>query len=368
MKPRVGFALEQALGHVAYSMSLKRALATRSDFDAVWMDIPYTPGLFGRIPVVGKNWTLRGSARAWRAIRRADRIKPLDALFIHTQTIGLLSGGLMSRIPTMLSLDATPRNYDELAAWYGDKVHSAPVERAKLLAHRSVMRKARSFTTWSEWAKASLVSDYGADPGAVTVLHPGTTLSNFPDPKTRGPRRPGPARLLFVGGDFPRKGGDLLLDVFRRHLSRSCELHLVTGAEIEPGGGVHVYRGVKPHSPELLRLYADADVFVLPTRGDCLAVVLGEAMASSLPIVTTRVGAHAEAVVEGESGFVIDVDDAEALRDRIDRLAADPELARKMGQRSRELWEQRFDMDKNANRIADLLLEMCSRSPARERA
>ena len=364
MKPRIGFALEQALGHVAYGMSLKRALAARSDFDAVWMDIPFTPGLFGHIPVIGKNWTVRGSARAWRAIARAHRIKPLDALFIHTQTIGLLSGGLMSKIPTMLSLDATPRNYDELAAWYGDKVHSAPVERAKLLVHRTVMRRARCFTTWSEWAKASLVADYGADPALITVLHPGTTLSNFPDPKTRGPRRPGPTRLLFVGGDFLRKGGDMLLDVFRRHLSASCELHLVTSAEVEPGGGVHVYRGVKPHAPELLRLYADSDVFVLPTRGDCLAVVLGEAMASSLPIVTTRVGAHAEAVVEGESGFVIDVDDADALRDRLERLARDPELARKMGRRSREVGEQRFDMDRNANRIADLLLAMC---PAAER-
>jgi glycosyltransferase involved in cell wall biosynthesis len=363
MKPRIGFVLEQALGHVAYGMSLRRALSQRTDIESVWIEIPYDLGPFERLRAIGSNWTFRGSLRASRAIARAQQAKPFDALFIHTQTIGLFSGLHMRRIPTLLSLDATPLNYDELAHWYGDRVHPALLEKAKLLAHRAVMRQARWFTTWSEWAKNSLAKDYLVDRRRVTVLPPGTVLSNFPDPKTSGPRKPGPLRLLFVGGDFKRKGGDLLLEAFRSQLRSSCELHLVTGADVTPGDGVHVYKGVKPHSPELLRLYAEADVFVLPTRGDCLAVVLGEAMASRLPIITTRVGAHAEAVEEGRSGFVLEVDDVAGLCDRVQRFAADPELAARMGRRSRELGEERFDMAKNANRIADLLVQL-AREPA----
>jgi glycosyltransferase involved in cell wall biosynthesis len=81
-------------------------------------------------------------------------------------------------------------------------------------------------------------------------------------------------------------------------------------------------------------------------------------MASSLPIITTRVGAHAEAVEDGESGFLLDVDDGPALRERIERLANDPALSARMGRRSRQIGEERFDMDKNANRIADLLIEL----------
>src|SRR5690606_9003297 len=124
-----------------------------------------------------------------------------------------------------------------------------------------------------------------------------------------------------------------------------------------------VHRGLRPHSPELLRLYREADVFVLPTRADCLAVVLGEAMASELPIITTRVGAHAEAVEDGESGFLLDKDDAEGLRERIERLVYEPELVRRMGRRSREIGEARFDMQKNAHRIADLLVRLAGRAP-----
>jgi len=358
MTIRIGFVLEQALGHVAYGMSIKHALAHRTDIECEWLEIPFDVGQFKWLSKVGQNWTLRGSARAFQAIRQAHQRKPFDALFLHTQTISLFSAPFMRKIPTMLSLDATPMNYDELAGHYGDAVHAPPVERAKLAAHRAVMKNARWFTVWSEWAKRSLVKDYLVDADRITILHPGTTLSNFPDPASRGPRKPGPLRLLFVGGDFKRKGGDLLLDVFTKHLSHSCELHLVTGPDIPAQERVHVYRGVKPHSPQLLQLYADADVFVLPTRGDCLAVVLGEAMASSLPIITTRVGAHAEAVEDGVSGYVLDVDDARGLRERLETLAKDPEQAARMGRRSREIGSERFDMQRNANRIADLLVEI----------
>jgi glycosyltransferase involved in cell wall biosynthesis len=358
MKPRVGFVLEQALGHVAYGMSLRRALSTRNDIECEWIDVSFSEGGLGRVPLLGKSYALRGNVRARLGIARAQRRRPLDALFIHTSMVGLLSLDYIRRIPTMLSLDATPLNYDELAAWYGHKTQNAVVERGKLMVHRAVMARARTITTWSEWAKASLVEHYGVAADRVVVIPPGTTLENFPDPSTRGTRRPGPMRILFVGGDFERKGGDLLLDVFRKYLRATCQLHLVTNATVPSGDGVWSYRGVKPHSRELLALYADADVFAFPTRADCFGVVLSEAMASSLPIVTTRVAAIPEAVQDGESGFVIESGDAAALRDRLERLADSPDLRERMGRCSRRVGEERFDMNKNANQIAEILLEL----------
>lgn len=358
-KPRIGFVLEQALGHVAYGMALRHALEKRSDFEPVWIEVPYGFEGFGRIPKVGKNWTLRGSVRARQMILSAEAQAPLDALFINTQTVSLFAGPIARRIPTMLSLDATPINYDELADWYGDSVDLAPIERAKLAAHRAVMKHMTWFTTWSEWAKGSLVKDYGVDGDRVTVLPPGTTLSNYPEPGAkqfwRGER---PLRILFVGGDFVRKGGDLLTQTVREHFAGRIELHMVTAADPPKEDGVFIYHGVKPHSEQLLRLYRESDLFVLPTRGDCLAVVLGEAMASQMPILTTRVGAHAEAVVDGESGYVIEKDDAAALRNRLSRLLGDPLLIERMSRRSRALGEERFDMQKNADTIGDLLVTL----------
>ena len=358
MKPRIGFAIEQALGHVAFGMGLKSVLAGRADFDCEWLDVPYPAGAFERVPILGTNWTVRGSLRTRRAIDHASRTRPFDALFIHTQTIALFSVAHMKRVPTLLSLDATPINYDEFAPFYGDRVHAAPVERLKLWTHRSVMRHVARFTTFSEWAKQSLIVDYGVDPERVIVIHPGTNLSNYPDPAALGTgRREGPLRVLFVGGDFVRKGGDLLLEVCRS-LKGQVELHLVTSADVPSGDGVFVYRGLKPLSSELFERYREADVFVLPTRADCLANVLGEAMASCLPIITTRVGAHAEAVEDGGSGYLIEPDDSAGLHDRLCRLVADRELLKRMGKRSREIGEERFDMRKSAAKIGDILMEL----------
>jgi glycosyltransferase involved in cell wall biosynthesis len=357
MKPRIGFVIEQALGHVAYGMGLRHALLNRTDVECEWLDVSFAETGIARIPFLG-SWMMRGNLRARCAIARAHRRRRLDALFVHTNSISILSADYFARIPTMLSLDATPLNYDEFAHWYGHEVHAARIERAKLLVNRAVMGQVRRFTTWSEWTKRSLVCDYGVAEEKIAVFAPGTLLANFPSPASRGSRRPGPMRLLFVGADFVRKGGDLLLAVYKEHLAATSELHLVTAADIPTRDGVHVYRGVKPHTQELRQLYADADVFVLPTRGDCLAVVLGEAMASSLPIVTTRVGGHAEAVREGETGFVIDPDDGNALRDRLLRLTTDPELCARMGRASRAYGEERFDMVKNASSILDLLIDL----------
>lgn len=358
MKARVGFVVEQALGHVTYGMSLRRSLAERDDIDGVWIGVPFAPARLGAVPLVRSNWALRGSLRAARAISRAHDEAPLDALFVHTQTISLFAGGHMKRIPTLLSLDATPKNLDELAGPYTHRVGKGPIEHLKLAAYKRVMRHARHFTAWSQWAKQSLVDHYRVDANAVTVVHPGTVLSDFPEPAPRERRPDRPLQVLFVGGDFNRKGGDLLLDVFNASLPGTYELHLVTSAPIAASEGVRVYAGLQPQSAALLKLYQDCDVFVLPTRGDCLAVVLGEAMASSLPIITTDVGAHREAVHDGANGFLIHVDDRAALADRLRRLASDRTLLATMGARSRTLGEAAFDMGKGANILGDILVDI----------
>jgi glycosyltransferase involved in cell wall biosynthesis len=220
---------------------------------------------------------------------------------------------------------------------------------------KNAIAHASHYTTWSAWTKKSLANEYGVDAGAITVIHPGATLANF---ASADRAHDGKLKLLFVGGDFERKGGDLLLAVFNRSLRESCELHIVTGADVPDSEGVFVHHGLRPHSEELLRLYAACDVFVLPTRGDCLAVVLGEAMAASMPIITTNVGAHAEAVEHGVSGYIIDSEDVCALRDHLLTLATDRQLVARMGRRARAIGEQRFDMAKGASLVADTLLRL----------
>jgi glycosyltransferase involved in cell wall biosynthesis len=286
--------------------------------------------------------------------RQATR--DLDELFVHTLTVSLFASGAYDRVPTVMSTDATPINLDSVAAAYSHRKMPRPVELLKVQLLRRVLAKARAYVAWSEWARDSLVEDYGVDAGKVEVITPGTDLGLFGWQKQ--PRSTGKVRILFVGGDFERKGGDLLLRVLRERLRGKAELHLVTGADVPEAEDVHVYRGLTANSEPLLELFRSADIFALPTRADCLALVLGEAMASSLPIVTTSVGAHGEAVKDGETGFVVPPDDLLALGDALVNLVQNPSTRCQMGQAGRQLAEERFDARINAKRILDLM-ESC---------
>ena len=75
------------------------------------------------------NWSMRASLRARRLL--AGTKQPYDALFFHSQVTALFSIAQMRRIPTVISLDATPRNYDAVGAAYGHRRGMQVLERAE---------------------------------------------------------------------------------------------------------------------------------------------------------------------------------------------------------------------------------------------
>jgi len=348
---RAAFVLEQTLGHVTHSQNLHTALQQQSDVEATWLPIQFEVTGAGRvIPLLRNNWSVRASWRARAALRTALVRKPHDALVFHTQVTSLFSVDLMRRYPTIVSLDATPINYDSVGDAYGHRAADGGfLDRQKYQLNSRAFRAAHTLIAWSEWARQSLIHDYGADPSAIHVLAPGAHQTYFDIGQRRADhsRKPGPTRLLFVGGDFARKGGPSLVDAVRG--LPNCELHVVTTQAIDTHDAVNVrvYRGVGPNSQALFQLFDDADVFVLPTRADCLAVVLMEATAAGLPVITTNVGALSEAVLPGTSGHLVPVGHTRSLRGVLESLIADPAARERMGRAGHALACHKFDARRN---------------------
>ena len=125
----------------------------------------------------------------------------------------VLSPDHVRRIPTVVSLDATPLQYDELGAHYDHGRSNDCVERLKWKANRACFRRARHIVAWSAWAKQGVVDGYGIDEAKISVVPPGVATALWrvervaADPDA-------PVRILFVGGDLDRKGGDVLLDAY----------------------------------------------------------------------------------------------------------------------------------------------------------
>src|SRR5207253_946406 len=135
---RFVLVLEQTLGHVAHSLNIERALADEPAIEPTVIKIDYrTPSGLRRLPGL-RTWTVGASLATRSALRERLRQGPADAIFIHTQVAAMLSRGLMSRVPTVLSLDATPVNFDAEGAAYGHRRGSGVVEAVK----RGVNRRA----------------------------------------------------------------------------------------------------------------------------------------------------------------------------------------------------------------------------------
>ena len=81
----------------------------------------------------------------------------LDALFFHTQVPAVLAQSWLRKIPGIVSLDATPLQYDELGAFYKHKQGPAWLENWKWRLNRDCFRSARRLVAWAEWTKLGFV-------------------------------------------------------------------------------------------------------------------------------------------------------------------------------------------------------------------
>jgi glycosyltransferase involved in cell wall biosynthesis len=230
------------------------------------------------------------------------------------------------------------------------------VAKLKWRLCRDEFRAATLLHAWSRWAKQSAIDDYGIAAGKVVVNPPGVDLANW----ARGiaPAANGDGhvlRVLFVGGDFRRKGGELLLRWMREQQRDDVELHLVTKEPVSPQAGVFVYRDLQPNSDQLLGLYHQADLFVLPSLGECFGIATVEAMAAGLPVIASDVGGTADIIDHGHNGFIVKAGDLGDLTAAIDAVLADAGRRAAMSARSRALAEERFDLHRNARRTLGLI-------------
>lgn len=219
---------------------------------------------------------------------------------------------------------------------------------------RDIYQGAAAIFTISQRLRDSFIEDYGLLPERVVVAYPGANVE--PGIPERGAQRPpGPPRVLFVGVEFERKGGPVLVEAFRavRRELPDARLAIVGPRDLSVSqDGVevlgHLRKDVLEQRERLLRSFVEADVFCLPSRIDPFPNVVREAMWYGLPCVTTDFFAMPEMVVEGETGFTVAPGDAAALADRLIRVLRNHALGRRMGAAGRRRVEERFTWDRCA--------------------
>jgi hypothetical protein len=357
---RFGFVLQQVLGWVGGTQALKRFIEDDHSVQATWNEVSFVQegGLIERLPLPPRvRGTLRGALQTRQGLGASLLpIGPLnaaaryDALLFTTPGLCRMAPDLMMRIPTTLITDVTPKQLAGLEEYYGKLGGlQAGYNERKHRAYVRTYQRLRLIIAWSEWARQSLIADYGVPPDHVIVMPASIDLEKWTAAPAgaRGAllEKPGALpRILFVGGHFTRKGGPKLLEWFLARGQGRCELHVVTRTPPDASApGLHVYTDLETNDPRLIQLYHGSQVFALPTLADCYSVASIEAMATGLPVILTNVGGAGEIVTDGVDGYSVEPGDDAALAQRLEELISDPLRAIAMGEVARQTAERRFD-------------------------
>ena len=216
---------------------------------------------------------------------------------------------------------------------------------------RSIYRNATLIFTMSSHVSRSLTEQYGCEPGKIECVSIGSNVAS-PNEHELSDARYASRRILFVGIDWERKGGPLLVQAFRKVLERMPDAKL-TIVGCSPTIDV-------PNCEVLGRLpleevgahYRRAAVFCMPTQNEPFGVVFLEALEHRLPVIATNIGAIPEIVQEGVSGYTVDTGDVDALADRLYRLLVSPGLCRQFGEAGHAHIRARYTWQSTGRRIA----------------
>jgi glycosyltransferase involved in cell wall biosynthesis len=249
--------------------------------------------------------------------------------------------------------------------------------KVPVLPLRLVARKALSSAIGGIVLGESLKSDVNAyiPDGSLAVL-----ANGIPDAsgnlRAVKKKNGGTVTVLFLSNLLPTKGPMSFLRMAKKVLEEEKSVRFVMAGpprSVDFAATLHNFiraNGLEDsltmpggvYGEEKDRLFQEADIFVFPTSYlETFGIVNLEAMQWGLPVISSPVGAIPEVVVDGESGYIVDPEDTEAMAQRVLGLVRNPELRMAMGQRGRERFEKEYSIDafeRNVAKVVNFFMEL----------
>jgi len=304
------------------------------------------------------------SRRYARLFERKLRHAPVDVLFapMASTEIAFLNTGL----PVLYSSDTTFRGLKDYYPGFSNLLEFSAREADFM--ERSAIARARLLVYPSRWAAESAVRDYQADAAKVHVIPYGANLEDAPPAEAAlRPRPSDVCRLLFVGVDWVRKGGDIAVETLTALHAMNIPAELTVCGCTPPAGlgvpGLRVIpfldKGDAAQRRKLEDLYLGSHFLLLPTRNECYGIVFCEANAFGVPAIATDTGGVSEIIRQGRNGFMLPLAARGAeYADVIAGLWRDPGRYREMAADARSEFDHRLNWDAWAVAVGKLLREI----------
>ncbi|MBL0055032.1 MAG: glycosyltransferase family 4 protein [Chitinophagaceae bacterium] len=280
--------------------------------------------------------------------------RKVDVLFVPSAP--QLIAFCKTTIPIIYLTDAT---FQQLQGYYPSFSGMAGYNiREGIEMDKRAFENAAHCMVASEWTRQSAIRDYGIPVEKISVVPLGANLEAIPENLNWKKPNSGTCRLLFIGVEWERKGGQIAMDTFDHLQKQGIAATLTIIGSVPPGYGEGMERRqgltiipfLDKHEPgdarKLDEIYRNSDFLLLPTRAECAGVVFSEASAYGIPSVTTQTGGVSSYVQEGINGFALPLtataaDYAARIRDLLDH----PEQIRQLSDGSRKYYEENLNWD-----------------------
>ncbi len=245
-----------------------------------------------------------------------------------------------------------------LASPYGYPRISGTYIRRTLEYERELYNRLHLIFPMSKWLANSFVRDFGVKADRVFPIGAGVNLPRVLDVSNKTYESP---RILFVGKDFNRKGGEDLLKAFQivRKEIRDAELTIVGSQLGVVPEGVRCLGVISKLSEDgverLLNEYIRATIFVMPSLYEPFGIAFAEAMAHHLPCVGTNICAMPEIILHGKTGFVVPPNNPEELAKSILLLLKEPSLCHDFGDAGYNHYAQNYTWQAVSSRMCEII-------------
>jgi starch synthase len=292
---------------------------------------------------------------------------------MHSHTWYAQFAGHLAKLVHDVPHVATVHSLEPMRPWKAEQLGGGYA--LSTFCERTALEGADAVIAVSEGSRLDILECYPAiDEGRVAVVYNGIDTDEYrPDPATDVLERfgidPDRPSVAFVGRITRQKGVPHLLRA-ALDFDPAAQLVLCAGAPDTPEIGAEVEAGVERlrrsrdgvfwidrmlPKPEVIQLLSHATVFACPSIYEPLGIVNLEAMACETAVVASATGGIVEVVVDGETGFLVPLEQAPgsidpldpdafaaAFAERVNALVADPALARRLGEAGRRRAVERF--------------------------
>ena len=282
-------------------------------------------------------------------------------------------GRLRCAQPIVIWIDAT---FATMVDYYPSfsNLSKATLRNGQVL-EQAALDSSRLVIFASEWAARGAFQHYRLDPGKVHVVPFGGNVQishGHPEIEAFVDARPtDECRLLFIGGEWHRKGGDIAVELARALSNAGLQTTLtLMGPEPHPDlelpPFVHVLGPITKETEEGRRRYEEvlrgAHFLIGPSRSDCSPLVFSEANAFGVPCLTSAVGGIPEIVWNGVNGFIETGEGRiERHRDIVLNLWANRHAYRSLAKSSFESFQTRLDWSVSGRKVCALLTKLLQR-------